>query len=126
MLSASKNQILRQTLKRAAAEIVRVSLQTRRLILRDWQDSDIRIFIEMGQDPEVMEFFPNFWSEEKSRDAVVNFRKHFVEHQFTMFTAELKENQEFIGFIGIVNLTFEAHFTPAAAERFDRNNSSQQ
>ena len=76
MLSASKNQILRQTLKRAAAEIARVPLQTKRLILRDWQDSDIPIFIEMGRDSEVMKFFPGIWSEEKSLDAVVNFRKH--------------------------------------------------
>lgn len=113
MLLVSKNQILRQTLKRAVAEIVRVSLQTRRLILRDWQDSDIRIFIEMGQDPEVMEFFPNFWSEEKSRDAVVNIRKHFAENGFVLFAAELKENHEFIGFVGLAHLTFEAHFTPA-------------
>lgn len=88
-------------------------LQTARLILRDWQDSDIPIFVAMGQDPEVMKFFPDFWGEEKSRESVQRFRQHFADHGFGLFAVELRENHEFIGFVGICHLTFEAHFTPA-------------
>ncbi len=88
-------------------------LQTPRLILREWQDSDIPVFVAMNQDPKVMEFFPELWSEEKSRDCVANFRKHFAENGFGFFAVELKENQEFIGFVGILKVPFESHFTPA-------------
>ena len=88
-------------------------LQTERLILREWKDSDIPAFTAMGQDPRVMEFFPNLWSEEKSRDAVAYFRQDFEQHGFGFFAVELKENHEFIGFVGLSILPFETHFTPA-------------
>lgn len=86
-------------------------LQTPRLILREWQDSDIATFIAMNQDKQVMEFFPELWSEEKSRACVALFRKHFAENGFGFFAVELKETHEFIGFVGISQVGFEAHFT---------------
>ncbi len=89
------------------------NLQTPRLILREWKNSDIPTFVAMNQDPRVMEFFPAVWSEEKSRDCVVLFRKHFAENGFGFFAVELKETHEFIGFVGIAKVGFEAHFTPA-------------
>ncbi len=86
-------------------------LETTRLILRQWQDSDISTFIKMNQDPRVMEFFPELWSEERSRDCVTLFRKHFAKNGFGFFAVELKETHEFIGFVGIAKVRFEAHFT---------------
>ncbi len=89
------------------------NLETERLILRQWKDSDIAIFVEINRDEKVMEFFPEVWSEEKSRDCAEYFRKHFSENGFGFFAVELKENHEFIGFVGIAKVGFEAHFTPA-------------
>lgn len=88
-------------------------LETKRLILREWKDSDIPLFALMGKDPRVMEFFPSLWSEEKTKDAVAHFRKHFSENGFGFFAVELKENNQFIGFVGIAKVEWEAHFTPA-------------
>lgn len=34
-------------------------LETPRLVLRQWQDSDIEEWVKMGSDPRVMEFFPS-------------------------------------------------------------------
>ncbi|WP_288391041.1 GNAT family N-acetyltransferase, partial [uncultured Acinetobacter sp.] len=34
-------------------------LETSRLILRPWQESDIAPFIQMGLDPDVMHYFPS-------------------------------------------------------------------
>lgn len=62
-----------------------------------------------------MEFFPEVWSEEKSRDCVNNFRQHFAENGFGFFALELKETNEFIGFVGIAKVTFESHFTDPLA-----------
>lgn len=88
-------------------------LQTKRLILREWQDSDIPAFAAMGQDPRVMEFFPRLIGEEESRDYVTSFRQHFAENGFGLFAVELKENHQFIGFVGLARVPFETHFTPA-------------
>lgn len=38
--------------------------ETERLILREWQDSDLAPFARMGQDVEVMEFFPSLLTPE--------------------------------------------------------------
>lgn len=88
-------------------------LETKQLILREWKDSDLPIFIKMGQDPEVMRFFPALLSEDEARSLVAKIRDHFTKNGFGLFAVELKENQEFIGFVGLNIPTFEAHFTPA-------------
>ena len=89
------------------------SLQTPRLILRQWQDSDISTFIAMNQDPRVMEFFPEVWSEEKSRSAVEKTREEFARNGFGKFALELKESGEFVGYVGLAEVNFDSHFTPA-------------
>jgi RimJ/RimL family protein N-acetyltransferase len=89
------------------------SLQTPRLILRQWQDSDIPTFIAMNQDPQVMEFFPDLWDEKKSREAVEKTREEFARNGFGKFALELKESGEFIGYVGLAEVNFDSHFTPA-------------
>jgi len=80
------------------------SLDTPRLILRPWRDSDREPFARMNADPRVMEFFPACLSREES-DAI-------IDRNPGVFAAELRETGEFIGFIGLAVPTFEAHFTP--------------
>jgi RimJ/RimL family protein N-acetyltransferase len=47
-------------------------------------------------------------------DAIVGrVRAHFDQHGFGWWPAELKSTGAFIGFIGLSNILFEAHFTPA-------------
>ncbi len=88
-------------------------LQTPRLILRQWRDSDIPTFIAMNKDPRVMEFFPDLWDEKKSREAVEKTREEFARNGFGKFALELKENGEFIGYVGLAEVNFESHFAPA-------------
>lgn len=88
-------------------------LETNRLILREWRDTDIPIFVQMNLDPKVMEFFPACLSEEETKSLVALNREHFAKHGYGKFAVELKENQEFIGFVGLSIPPFEAHFTPA-------------
>jgi RimJ/RimL family protein N-acetyltransferase len=44
-------------------------IQTPRLILRHWQESDLLPFAAMNADPEVMRFFPSTLTKEES-DAI--------------------------------------------------------
>jgi RimJ/RimL family protein N-acetyltransferase len=87
-------------------------LQTQRLILRHWQDSDLLPFANMNADPEVMRYFPSILTKQESDALVKRFEAHLSEHGFGLFVAELKSTGEFIGFVGLNIPSFEAHFTP--------------
>lgn len=87
-------------------------LETPRLILRPWKNEDKAPFAEMGQDPEVMRFFPKLLSREES-DAMVDRLQAIIDEKgWGMWAVELKSTKEFIGFTGLNIPRFEAHFTP--------------
>jgi RimJ/RimL family protein N-acetyltransferase len=92
---------------------MRVSLQTDRLLLRRWRDSDRLPFRAMNADPRVMEFMPSLLSAAESDALFDRAQAHFDRHGFGPFAAELLENRSFIGFIGLSIPNFEAHFMPA-------------
>lgn len=89
-----------------------ITLQTRRLKLREWTDSDLAPFAEMNADPRVMEHFPAIQSKRESDDSVERFRTHFDEHGFGLWAVELLATREFAGFVGLAVPRFEAPFTP--------------
>jgi RimJ/RimL family protein N-acetyltransferase len=88
-----------------------LTLETPRLLLRPWRDADA--FAAMFDDPKVMEFLLPV-QDRAAIDAMVGrIRGHFDRHGYGWWAAELKETRAFIGFIGLVHIPFEAHFTPA-------------
>jgi RimJ/RimL family protein N-acetyltransferase len=89
-----------------------IALQTDRLILRDWQESDRPLFSQINADPRVMEFMPAPLSPEESDLLVDQIQSHIQEHGFGLCAAELRQNHSFIGFIGLAVPSFEAQFTP--------------
>ena len=88
-------------------------LETPRLLLRPWRDSDREPFARMNADPLVMHYFPSTLSRAESDAAVDRIRNHWNLYGFGLFAAELRSCAEFIGFIGIAHVPWEAHFTPA-------------
>ena len=87
-------------------------LETERLILRRWQDSDREPFAAMNADPRVMEFFPGTLTREESDRLIDDIEGHFDNRGFGLFAAELKAERALIGFIGLHVASFQAHFTP--------------
>jgi len=87
-------------------------LETERLILRRWQDSDREPFAAMNADPRVMEFFPDVLTREESDQLIENIESHFDNRGFGLFATELKAEKKFVGFIGLHVASFQAHFTP--------------
>jgi len=86
--------------------------ETKRLILRNWRDSDTEPFIKLNQDKEVRRYFPNILSSEETIASINKIKNNFATRGFSWYAAELKENHKFIGFIGLEVPGFEAHFTP--------------
>lgn len=88
------------------------TLNTERLILRPWKPSDYAPFADMNADPEVMEFFPKTLTPKESNAYAEKFAKHIEENGWGLWAVTAPE-AEFIGFIGLTPVGFEAPFTPA-------------
>ena len=86
-------------------------IETPRLILRRWRDSDRAPFAEINADPLVMEQLPRVLSREESDTMVDRIEKHFAERGFGLWAAELRATGAFIGYIGLATPRFEAAFT---------------
>ncbi|AHG18993.1 GCN5 family acetyltransferase [Chania multitudinisentens RB-25] len=78
-----------------------ITVETERLLLRAWQDSDLPAFAAMNADPEVMKYFPACLSREES-DALANRIRQFMQqHGWGLWAVEAKGGAPFLGFVGL-------------------------
>jgi RimJ/RimL family protein N-acetyltransferase len=98
------------------------ALQTERLILRRWRDSDREPFARLNADPEVMRHFLRPLTREESDAFVDRIEARFVERRYGLWAVERREDAAFFGFTGLAYHDFEAPFTPCVEVgwRFDR------
>jgi RimJ/RimL family protein N-acetyltransferase len=76
-------------------------IQTPRLLLRSWKDSDHAPFIAMGLDERVMEYFPSLQSEEQTRGFIKIMTEGIAERGWGLWAVEERSSSQFIGFIGL-------------------------
>lgn len=88
-------------------------LETERLVLRRWCDADRDSFARLNADPEVMHYFPKTHDRKYSDTFIDKMQEHLETHGYTLLACERKEEGDFIGFVGLLQQTFEARFTPA-------------
>lgn len=86
-------------------------IRTERLLLRMWKPEDVEPFAALNADPLVMRHFPSTLTREQTLAAVERVHAQFDKHGWGLMAAEYKG--EFIGYIGLFVVPFEAHFTPA-------------
>ena len=84
-------------------------IETKRLFLRNWKESDHEPFSKMNQDLDVMKYMPSPLTRKESDLMVQKINNHFVQYGYGLWAVELKQNQEFIGFIGLQVPSFQAH-----------------
>lgn len=89
-----------------------IFLETPRLILREWEESDHEPFIRLNADPEVMEYFPSVRSAEESMAQIGRIVANMEKLGYGFFAVERKDDGQFIGFTGLTNAPFESWFTP--------------
>ena len=87
-------------------------IDTERLNLRYWVESDITSLIEMNKDEEVMRYFPSIMSEDESIGFYDRIIKHFSENGYGLFVVEEKAIKKFLGYTGFMLAQFESTFTP--------------
>jgi RimJ/RimL family protein N-acetyltransferase len=88
-------------------------LETERLILRKWQQENLKLFASLNACRYVCEFFPHVLNESESNDLAQKIMSHFDKHRFGLFAATRKDTKEFIGFAGLNIPDFDAEFMPA-------------
>ena len=86
--------------------------QTNRLGMRSWIESDKGKFVEMNRQPEVMRFFPSIATEANSLAGIERFNQHYDDFGYTYFAVDELATGTWIGFIGLLNQTYESPWTP--------------
>lgn len=76
-------------------------IETARLIVRPWRDSDRAPFAEMGRDPEVMATLGPLMTREQSDAGVDRMLAHQATHGFCFWAIERKDDGAFLGFCGL-------------------------
>ena len=76
-------------------------LRTERLLLRQWQDSDLEPWVAMNADPQVREHFPGLLSREQSAASLARFAAELAERGYGLWALEVRATGEFIGFTGL-------------------------
>ncbi|MBA2726951.1 MAG: GNAT family N-acetyltransferase [Parachlamydiaceae bacterium] len=91
------------------------TIKTERLILRPWQERDLKPFAKLNADPQVREFFPGLLTSQESDHAVKIMSDHIEKYGWGFWAVSLIQTDEFIGMIGLEDVHFTAHFTTTPA-----------
>jgi len=80
-------------------------IETKRLTLRNFEESDLESFALLAADPKVMRFsLKGHLSIEQSKEYLENrILSHYHKYGFGLLAAFLKETQKLIGFIGLIS-----------------------
>lgn len=87
-------------------------IETDRLILRSWKQEDLSLFIAMNKDKRVMRYFPTTLSETETEAFYNRISDEFCRKGWGLYAVEIKSTGEFIGYVGMHEIGFEAEFTP--------------
>ncbi len=85
---------------------------TERLGFRNWELSDIDEMYQINSDEKVMEFFPNVSTKKQTIEFVKRMKSQYSKKGYCYFAVDKLEDNTFIGFIGLSELTYNAKFTP--------------
>jgi ribosomal-protein-alanine N-acetyltransferase len=88
-------------------------LRTARLLLRRWREADREPFAALNADPEVMAHFPEPLTRQRSDHMIELIEAEFERNEFGLWALEVLDTGQFIGFAGMNEVAFTAHFTPA-------------
>ena len=88
-----------------------VYIETERLILRSWKPEDLSSFIAMNKDEQVMRYFPTILNDSETEAFYKRIQDEFSQKDWGLYAVEIKSTGEFIGYVGLHEIGFEADFT---------------
>lgn len=84
-----------------------------RLGFRNWKKSDINALFEINSNKEVMRYFPGIQTKTQTENFITRMQNQFDKNKFCYFAVNLLDTNEFIGFIGLSEQTYQADFNPS-------------
>jgi RimJ/RimL family protein N-acetyltransferase len=88
-----------------------VEINTERLIMRGWRESDVAPWAAMNADPEVRQYRGPLLTFEQASAWVLNFQDDLDQYGFGFWAVEVRASGEFIGFTGLDTVDDEMPFT---------------
>jgi len=88
-------------------------LATGRLLLRQWREVDLEPFAALNRDAEVMRYFPAVLTKAQSDALAHSAHGSISQRGWGLWAVEHVSSGSFIGFVGLADPRFDAHFTPA-------------
>lgn len=89
-----------------------IVIETDRLILRSWKQGDLPLFAKMNKDSRVMRYFPATLSDAETEAFYNRIQNEFDSKGWGLYAVEIKSTGEFIGYVGLHEIGFDADFTP--------------
>jgi len=83
-----------------------------RLGFRNWVDDDIEKMAAINADPRVMEYFPSLVNREDTVFFIDRMKLQLTQKGYCYFAVDDLSDNNFVGFIGLSEQTYEAPFTP--------------
>lgn len=78
-----------------------VEINTERLILRDWQESDLPTWAALNADPEVREHLGRLLTEQDAAASMRGFQEDLDRNGFGFWAVQVRSTGEFVGFTGL-------------------------
>lgn len=90
-------------------------IETERLTLRAWRDSDLPALAAINADPEVMRWIGDGlpWDEERTRAGIARMRALWEAENFGLYAVEVRATGELAGFTGLSVPLFLPEVMPA-------------
>ena len=89
-----------------------IEIETERLHLRQWIESDREPFVRLSADLRVMEFFPSILDRAASDAMIDRLQAKIAERGWGLWAVESKQDKQFIGFVGLEIPKADLPFTP--------------
>jgi RimJ/RimL family protein N-acetyltransferase len=78
-----------------------VEINTERLVMRGWRESDLAPWAAMNADPEVRQYLGPLLTFEQAAASVLNFQDDLDRYGFGFWAVAVRASGEFIGFTGL-------------------------
>src|ERR1035441_9186825 len=94
-----------------------VEINTERLIMRGWRESDTAPWAAMNADPKVRQYLGPLLTVEQSAAWILNFQDDLDRYGFGFWALEVCASGEFVGFTGLATVGDETPLTGVEADR---------
>lgn len=88
-------------------------LNTPRLCMRQWRETDAAAFAAMNADPKVMEFFPRSLCREESDALLAQLSAQNAQQGWGIWAIERRSDARLLGFAGLKTVASDLPFAPA-------------